>query len=330
MSTLVVIHYLKGESASLDHSVENSPQLIPNHLLDIDTCQRRLWLTTQEDFVKRALLGHPLFEQMEIFQGTEAFRFLLQVATGLESQVKGETDIFGQIKVKWKAFEKSDSPLRSPLQLHMQRLFEDTKEIRSLYLRGLGGHSYGSLVRMISKPTAESSIFLVGAGKIISSVAPYFLDFNVSLWNRNSSRALALQSELVESHSEKMTASPLALVESSIEHDLAWQNADQIIIGIPVDKEADRERIRLFNRGGISNRTIVHLGCRKGQGEDWRQLPNFIDLDDLFQLQKEQGKARSLKIQRALKACRDKAVLRSLGGSITVPHGWEDLAIFSS
>jgi hypothetical protein len=52
-------------------------------------------------------------------------------------------------------------------------------------------------------------------------------------------------------------------------------------------------------------------------------------LDDLFALEKSQGAVRSTQIIQAARACEEKAKLRSLGSSITIPHGWEDLALFA-
>ena len=37
--------------------------------------------------------------------GAEAYRFLLQLACGLESEIAGETEILGQIKQAWRDYE---------------------------------------------------------------------------------------------------------------------------------------------------------------------------------------------------------------------------------
>ena len=37
----------------------------------------------------------------ELYQGADAYGFLLRLASGLESEIAGETEIFGQIKEAW-------------------------------------------------------------------------------------------------------------------------------------------------------------------------------------------------------------------------------------
>jgi hypothetical protein len=50
----------------------------------------------------------------------------------------------------------------------------------------------------------------------------------------------------------------------------------------------------------------------------------------LFEMLRVQTEQRSQQVARARRACGEKAVLRSLGNSATVPHGWEDLAAFAT
>ena len=71
---------------------------------------------------------------------------------------------------------------------------------------------------------------------------------------------------------------------------------------------------------------------RRACGE-WNQVPGFRALDEVFALQQSQNEARAELLGRALRACSERARLRSLAGSsagsATLPHGWEDLAVFA-
>ncbi|MGK5088769.1 hypothetical protein WDW86_14525, partial [Bdellovibrionota bacterium FG-2] len=64
----------------------------------LDSCQRMLWVASSDFAWSRVELE----SHLEIFQGEKAFQFLLRIATGLESQIIGETDFFGQLKQAWK------------------------------------------------------------------------------------------------------------------------------------------------------------------------------------------------------------------------------------
>jgi hypothetical protein len=76
---------------------------------------------------------------------------------------------------------------------------------------------------------------------------------------------------------------------------------------------------------------VVHLGARALEATLWNKLSSFHSLDELFQIEKSITAIRSLQVQKAVAACHEKAVLRSLGGaSSSIMHGWEDLAAFGS
>ncbi len=55
----------------------------------------------------------------------------------------------------------------------MQRLLQDTKEIRSEYVVGLGSATYGSLVRRLLGGPGSGPTLLLGAGQLAETVLPY-------------------------------------------------------------------------------------------------------------------------------------------------------------
>jgi len=298
----------------------------------LETCQRYVWIFNGESGSPRAACT----EGAEVFYGKEAYLFLLRVATGLESEVVGETDIFGQLKVAWKKAETSQSELLMDLGFWMQKLFEDTKEIRSRFLQNLGGSSYGTLVRRLVKDQERklpsespelitdrtSTIFLLGAGKIAQSVGPFLMDSELWLWNRNPAHLDSLTSLLTP-------ASSISILE---EEKRGWQKATHVVVCIPLDPQRDAIRMQWWLQGeqaGQAARTVIHLGGFKDHCGAWNQLPGFFSLTDLFGLQSSLGSLRSMQVAQAMKACEERAQLRRLGGSLSIPHGWEDLACFA-
>jgi hypothetical protein len=108
----------------------------------------------------------------------------------------------------------------------------------------------------------------------------------------------------------------------------AWREAEQVVICVPFDpngKDAERVRLRAQKADGV----VVHLGGMRAQAGSWTEVPNLFTLDDLFALQKTQGDVRMTQEAQAARACQEKGKLRSLGASVTIPHGWEDLAVFA-
>lgn len=294
----------------------------------LDSCQRYLWVFSESPEFPESY-GAPLqsfFEDvpgLELFKGVDAYRFLLRVATGLESQILGETDIFGQLKAAWK--NKKATALDVGVSFWLQKIFEDTKEVRARHLERVGGASYGSLVRKYFENQLGGVTLLVGAGALGASIAPYLLEGeNLLVANRNIEKAQALADDL---------ASPVVSVVS-IDDSEAWARADRVIFCIPADATRDAQRFEWFHYnklGGKSAgvRRVLHLGCMRAEGGVWTQVPGAAFLDDLFRLQKSLEDTRSLQLAAAERACDERAKLRGLGNSVSIAHGWEDLALFA-
>jgi hypothetical protein len=296
----------------------------------VDSCQRWIWVDSIQG--ESSDLGDLPLNGAEVFAGADAYQFLLQVATGLESQVIGETDIFGQLKEAWKIYSKNanngeaQAALVVLLAPWMQKLFEDTKEMRTQYLQNLGGSSYGSLLRKLlrEKKSVAGPSLLIGAGALAEGVAPY-LDTELLISNRNQERAEALATLLRKQNPEARIRVLLSF-EEELE---AMKTVARVIVAIPVKvppNGMDARRIAyLQTRSDIH---VVHLGARSGESKEWDALPLFDSLDSLFEIEKTLSRTRSVQVERARVACRERSKLRALGGSF-VAHGWEDLAVFA-
>jgi hypothetical protein len=321
LESLRIVHFLKDEGALRSFGRPDLGSFADSvkHSFYLNSCQRMLWI----DF------GNEMMEEsgFETFFGVDAYGFLLKVATGLESQVAGETDIFGQIKDAWKKFKNPDALLSQI----MQKLFEDTKEIRTHYMQNLGGSSYGSLVRKLlrekgsSNSIGEGATLLIGAGQLAESVAPYLIDQKLYISNRTASKAFDLASSILKQNPNAQVHSV-----SSFEEEMEIiGNVSRVIVAIPVEIPPtgfDSKRIAfLKNRPEIQ---VVHLGTRTGESKEWGSLERFDSLDAIFEIEKSQSHIRRVQIERARAACHERSKLREMGAAF-LAHGWEDLAVFA-
>jgi len=302
----------------------------------LDTCLRKVFVFDLQlvNFNLTNFLDSLGSNKVEVFQGYNAYQFLLELGCGLQSEIIGETDILGQLKNAWKNFSSINSQLQSNsyliLEKVFQKLFEDIKEIRTQFIQKLGGQSYGSLVRkilnekMMGETVSESNILLVGAGKIAKSVAPYILDFakennlNVYLINRSIDKA----NEFVENFNHLIQQ-----VEPQNEENI-WTNSTVIIVCVPFDKDLDKNRISWI-KSGIrktgQRKIIIHLGGLKAQSGEWQNLEGFVSLDEVFSLQNQLSDERALMIEKAKLFCHQKAKLRAVLGVQLSSYSWEDL-----
>ncbi|MFZ9594450.1 MAG: hypothetical protein ACO3A2_00025 [Bdellovibrionia bacterium] len=304
----------------------------------METCQRWVWVTPQDSRCSPSQLLFSLDPEVQFFSGYEAYFFLLRFASGLESEVQGETDIFGQIKAAWQSAQKKDPFSLQALDPWIQRLFEDTKYIRSQYLQNTGGSSYGTLVRKILKDSVsqealKAPVLLVGAGQLAQSIAPLLLDLlmdrSLLLWNRSLDGSLKLYSSLLQFSSQPRKPT-LEIIQDEDQHERAWKTARQIIVCIPSDPILDpKRRAWLEAAGGLDQTTVIHLGGRRSHLGAWSPWSRFYCLDEVFQYEKAFGNIRSVQMKKAIRACDERAKLRSLGASLCISHGWEDLATFA-
>ena len=262
--------------------------------------------------------------------GAAAYEFLLRLASGLESEIAGETEIFGQIKQAWREHEQAQAEQARALRPFMQRLLQDTKEIRSEYVVGLGSATYGSLARRLLGGRPEGTTLLIGAGQLAATVLPYLDCPDLRIYNRNPVRVFAMLAEARERPGGSVT-----VLEPSLEAELAaWREAHDVVLCVPADPSRDAQRVRAWQesaaqRGG----RVLHLGLHGASGTVWEGLPQLATLQELFGLRDTQAEQRAALLARARRACLDKAKLAYIDDADgsrpgTSNHGWEDLAVF--
>lgn len=266
-------------------AVERPPSTAPRAAAwHVSTCQRELRI-----FADAAGLP-PAPHGFESFQGVAAYEFLLRVATGLESAVRGETNVLGQLRSSWAEYDSGARPSRA-LAAVARALFEDAALVRSRHLQGIGGNSYGTLARMLLKPQRGARILLIGAGALARSVLPAFAGFERAVHTRGAGDAPL----------EAVRRFGCGTEQAAIE----W--ARFVCFCIPPHTERDACWLAAL---AAHPRPTLHLGVRRGTEGAWGLLPGLRTLDDLFDLQRSQSALRSARLARAALACREFALRR--------------------
>jgi glutamyl-tRNA reductase len=303
-----------------------APVVLPD-ACTVSTCLREVRIAVLPDVALAKTEGAAGYE---VHSGADAYRFLLQLACGLESEIAGETEIFGQIKQAWRDYEATHAAEARALRPWMQRLLQDTKEVRSEHVVGLGSATYGSLVRRLLGGAPVGPTLLLGAGQLAETILPFLDTGEVLVWNRGRERAEAMLARAREPHSARVQ-----LLESTSEaENAAWRNARDVVICIPADAARDAERVALWRAQQRQGR-VLHLGIDATTGTAWQQVPGISTLKDLFGLRDTQAVQREALLARARRACSDKAQLARLDDADgsragNSNHGWEDLAVFQA
>jgi len=283
IDNLTVIHRIKDAAG---HG------LIPAHEahlrmqgLYLNTCLRQLVILDSTGRNQPVGVTDP---ELQWFSGNAAYSFLLQTATGLNSSIPGETNILGQFQHAWRNWRaQKNSQGSQRLDATMRRLFADSRDVRREYLQGIGGNSYGSLVRKLLAPDNNARILFVGTGKLADSMRPLFDIYDVAFWNYRASH---------ETLDKKIRVFPVDEPQFAA----AW--ATHIVLTTPAEAASDS----LWAELASEQHTVVHLGRRRAEPGAWAANAasgQYFDLDNVFELRSRQSTVRSLQILRARKAC---------------------------
>jgi len=237
--------------------------------------------------------------------GRAAYRYALEVATGLRSAVPGETNILGQFRAAVESFRReADASVVAALMPTLHRLLNDGRAIRRSHLQGIGGSSYGSLVRGLITPGRNERVLFIGGGEFARSMLPYFTQFPTGVWNRHALEPADWNRARLFAPGDGISAA-------------RW--ADHAILTTPADADNDRKWRRWLAGAGV--RHIVHLGHRGGGLVGWKSAEAVYDLDDVFTRRRNQAALRTRQLQRAERACRDAAAAPDMPAVAVAPLG---------
>lgn len=153
----------------------------------LKTCQRTL------------ILGRgPLHnEGHELYQGEEAYQFLLQTICGLKSQILAESEITAQFKEGYRNYLKGPHKM-GPIINVLEKLFKDAKEIRTRYLLKVGQQSYAGITRKIlsSRWAKGREVLVVGSGGLARDVVKLLQKhYDVVVSARNTEKLAQIQTQ---------------------------------------------------------------------------------------------------------------------------------------
>lgn len=189
---------------------------------------------------------------------------LMRVASGLDSLVLGESQIFGQIKKAYAEAVKQQI-IRGPLERLFQKTFAVAKRVRTE--TDIGGNAVSvafaacSLARQIFESLEKSTVLLIGAGETIELVAKHIFEHNcqnIIVANRTRERAqlfadqfgakvIALEEIPEHIHHADIvissTASPLPIIgKGMVEKALkARRYEPMLLIDIAVPRDIEQE-----------------------------------------------------------------------------------------
>lgn len=274
--------------------------------LEWQTCLRHISLLHKSN---SAALIPTLPKTSEIFEGKDAYNFLLEVVCGLRSPLVGETAVMGQFREFCAQAKFPATEWGWFLRKLTSDLLVDAKRVRYRHLEGLGTQSYGGMVRQHLRNIP--SVFVLGAGQLAREILPWLMGkTDVTVFYRNAMRAESLVNEYPQLRLAQFTT-PTVHVEN---------RETAIVIAAPLSAHEIESWIHL------QSTPFAKALDLRGEAESDPFNPCFpiVRLSEMFAALKDERPKVAARLAAA-RAEINSAAQRLAEQAQFRPFGWEDL-----
>ncbi|MBC7588095.1 MAG: glutamyl-tRNA reductase [Chitinophagaceae bacterium] len=243
---------------------------------------------------------------------TEAIEHLFCVAAGLDSQILGDYEIVGQLKLAIK-FSKDNGCIGSFTERLLNTVLQSSKSIKNNTKLSTGTVSVAfaaiQLIKQHTNSLSDKRILIVGTGKIGRNTCKNLLDYtntsNITIINRTDSKALQIAEEMHLRHQ------PFCKMHEEL------QLADIVIV-------ATSSETPIINKNSFSNsnnRLLIDLSIPNNIHPAVAELSfvTLVNVDGLTKINDETLQARMAEVPRA------KAIIQQ---HIAEFHEWMDTRRF--
>jgi glutamyl-tRNA reductase len=277
-----------------------APQYGLSELFVVSTCNRtEIYGFAEDASTLCELLTTQTEGSLETFrklsyikQGNKAIEHLFNVAAGLDSQILGDYEIVGQIKLAVKLSKENDR-IGCYLERLVNSVLQSSKQIKTDTALSGGTVSVSFAAVQYIKETitniADKKIVLLGTGKIGRNTCKNLVDYlgtkNITLINRTEDKAAELANEL-------------GLLSAPI-NDLAAQVKDAAIILVATN--ATDPVILRSHLENTCSKLIIDLSIPYNVEIAAQQLPNvtLINVDELSKIKDVTLQKREAEVPKA-------------------------------
>lgn len=207
MLQIVVLNMSKKNDCNLSSFEE---KFFSESGLCLNTCLRHLCILKESDYLENEDKLNKT--NYKIFKGYEALNYAVQILSGLESPVLGETEVLGQFREQVLPQLEKKPDFQEPVQFILKMV----KNIRTKHFVGQGAQTYGGLVRKLLK--SDDEVVFIGAGSFAESIYPWLkphkeIFFSVRNPNKYSEHKLFVGSTFLKvsedlNHQKHQTSEP--------------------------------------------------------------------------------------------------------------------------
>lgn len=254
----------------------------------------------------------------DMFNGDEAYIFLLETICGLKSEVLAEYEVVGQFKEAYQEYANLSNRNTNTLTL-LEKLFQDSKKVRTEHLSQIGQLSYAGIARkLVHSRSNFGDVLIAGSGNLSEDLIKLLKKkHRVFITARNSERV----NELCHLHSIEM---------------VPWLNYDAYKQFGSIINTIGCEEI-LFNESfftdfsslsnGSDSKLFIDLGSPSVLKTDLTECEGVFRLEDIFRQSAKMNIEKMEKIKCAkesiVKLCENRRQIFLMSH----PLGWEELRL---
>lgn len=285
----------------------------------LKTCQRTLVVGVGEaPFLH--LRENALREDVitDIFEGQDAYVFLLETICGLRSEVVAEYEVVGQFKDAYQEFLKS--PERNThVMMVLEKLFQDNKKVRTDHLTEIGQLTYAGIARkLIHTAVSDGDVLVLGSGTLAEDLIKLLKKkHNVFISARNSARVQELCSTYnLESlpWGDKNAYAKLPFIVNTI-------GADEVLYDEVFFSQFFSQAL------GPQMKLFIDLGSPSVIETNLTEKDGVLRLEDIFRQSAKLNIEKMEKVNRAKNAILLLAEKRGRPTLSSTPFDWEELQI---
>lgn len=280
----------------------------------LKTCQRTLILGSGK------LPFYHLEDQNDIrdmFNGDQAYIFLLETICGLKSEVLAEYEVVGQFKEAYQEYAKLPFRNTNTLTL-LEKLFQDSKKIRTEHLTEIGQLSYAGIARkMVHSRMNEGDVLVVGSGTLsVDLIKLLKKKHRVFLTARNTERV----TELCLEHSIDMVPWLNYNIYKKFDSVVNTIGSDVILF--------NEEFFQDFSRSNANDsKLFIDLGSPSVIKTHLSESSGILRLEDIFRQSAKMNIEKMEKIRCAKESIVKLCEIRRRNFSMSHPFGWEELQL---
>lgn len=302
---------------------------LKNDSFIFETCLRVI-LISKSDILDYSRLNKEI--PFGYYSESEAYRFILEIICGLHSDIKGETEIFGQFKNLIKELQENQNDKFILFKATIEQLVTDCKFLRLNWIQNWGSQSYGSITR--KKIQGYESLFLIGRGHLAQEIAPWV--------NKIKNKYLFTRSKITHSYptnhpkSEINNSNTKNNFSQSVLDGFKFINLNDCLNNSLYLNSTENDNSVLVIAAPISNEDLKKLDLKKfNKIIDWRGessiSKNELDSIEYFHLSelKESIEKNKLDYTQQIQTVQNEIksmVDRFKNRVIQIPWGWDDIS----